>query len=130
MSKRKQTVLMIVATIAAIVLVAVMVVVYRDNNPLESNMFPKCGFYVMTGYKCPGCGGQRAVHYLLNGEFKESFKQNPLFHIAALYIITVLILKTPLFYPRHKKVLYALTGLYACIIWFVGIIAFWILRNI
>ena len=130
MSKRKQTVLMIVATIAAIVLVAVMVVVYRDNNPLESNMFPKCGFYVMTGYKCPGCGGQRAVHYLLNGEFKESFKQNPLFHIAVLYIITVLVLKTPLFYPRHKKVLYALTGLYACIIWFVGIIAFWILRNI
>ena len=130
MSKRKQTVLMIVATIAAIVLVAVMVVVYRDNNPMESNMFPKCGFYFMTGYKCPGCGGQRAVHYLLNGEFKESFKQNPLFHIAALYIITVLILKTPLFYPRHKKVLYALTGLYACIIWFVGIIAFWILRNI
>ena len=130
MSKRKRTVLMIVAAIAAIVLVAVMVVVYRNNNPLESNMFPRCGFYVATGYKCPGCGGQRAVHYLLNGEFKESFRQNPLFHIAALYIITVLILKTPLFYPRHKKVLYALTGLHACIIWFVGIIAFWILRNI
>ena len=120
----------ILTTIAVIVLVAVMVVLYRNHNPLESNWFPKCGFYVMTGYKCPGCGGQRAVHYLLNGEFKESFKQNPLFHIAALYIITVLVLKTPLFYPRHKKVLYALTGLHACIIWFVGIIAFWILRNI
>ncbi|MBQ1697888.1 MAG: DUF2752 domain-containing protein [Bacteroidales bacterium] len=123
-------ILYIVATIAVIVLVAVVVVFYRNNNPLESKQFPKCGFYVATGYKCPGCGGQRAVHYLLNGEFKESFKQNPLFHIGALYMITVMLLKTPLFYPRHQRLLYALTGLYACIGWLVGIIAFWILRNI
>ena len=122
--------LYIVATIAIIALVVVMVVVYRNNNPLESNRFPKCGFYAATGYKCPGCGGQRAVHYLLNGEFKESFKQNPLFHIGALYVITVMLLKTPLFFPRHKRLLYALTGMTACISWLVGIIAFWILRNV
>jgi len=122
--------LYIVAAIAVIVLVVAMVVIYRNHNPLESNMFPKCGFYVATGYKCPGCGGQRAVHYLLNGEFKESFKQNPLFHIGALYVITVMLLKTPLFFPRHKRLLYALTGMTACISWLVGIIAFWILRNV
>jgi hypothetical protein len=123
-------ILYIFAAIAVIALLAVMVVVYRNNNPLETRMFPKCGFYVATGYKCPGCGGQRAVHYLLNGEFKESFKQNPLFHIGALYVITVMLLKTPLFFPRHKRLLYALTGMTACISWLVGIIAFWILRNV
>lgn len=123
-------ILYIFAAIAVIALLAVMVVVYRNNNPLETKMFPKCGFYVATGYKCPGCGGQRAVHYLLNGEFKESFKQNPLFHIGALYVITVMLLKTPLFFPRHKRLLYALTGMTACISWLVGIIAFWILRNV
>ena len=123
-------ILYIFAAIAVIALLAVMVVVYRNNNPLETRMFPKCGFCVATGYKCPGCGGQRAVHYLLNGEFKESFKQNPLFHIGALYVITVMLLKTPLFFPRHKRLLYALTGMTACISWLVGIIAFWILRNV
>ena len=130
MNDTGRKVLMIIATIAVIALVAAMVVVYRNNNPLESNRFPKCGFYVATGYKCPGCGGQRAVHYLLNGEFKESFRQNPLFHVGMLYIITVLLLKSPLFFPRHKRLLYAITGLTACISWLVGIIAFWILRNI
>ncbi|MBQ5577216.1 MAG: DUF2752 domain-containing protein [Bacteroidales bacterium] len=130
MNDTGRKVLMIIATIAVIALVAAMVVVYRNNNPLESNRFPKCGFYVATGYKCPGCGGQRAVHYLLNGEFKESFKQNPLFHIGWLYIITVMILKSPLMFPKHTRLLYALTGLHACIIWLVGIIAFWILRNV
>ncbi|MCR5455519.1 MAG: DUF2752 domain-containing protein [Bacteroidales bacterium] len=120
----------IVAAIIVIALVAVMVVVYRNNNPLETNTFPKCSFYVATGYKCPGCGGQRAVHYLLNGEFVESFKQNPLLHVVAWYVITVLLLRSPLFFPRHQRILNALTGLTACVLWLVGIIAFWILRNV
>ncbi|MBR3713959.1 MAG: DUF2752 domain-containing protein [Bacteroidales bacterium] len=130
MQQHHHNIIWILTAIAVIVLVTVMVVVYRNNNPLENKWFPKCGFYVVTGYKCPGCGGQRAVHYLLNGEFRESFKQNPLFHVGWIYIITVLILKSPLMYPKHTRLLNALTGLYACIIWLVGIIAFWILRNI
>lgn len=130
MQKFGHTILWILATIVAVVALTVMVVVYRNNNPLETNIFPKCGFYVMTGYKCPGCGGQRAVHYLLNGEFKESFRQNPLLHVAGLYFMTVLILKIPFITRRHKRLLYALTGLGACISWLVGIIAFWILRNV
>ena len=121
---------LILSAIAVIAIVAVMVVIYRDHNPLESNWFPKCGFYAMTGYKCPGCGGQRAVHYFLNGEFGESFRQNPLFHVGTLYIIIVLMLKTPQLSQRYPKLLNALTGIHACVIWFVGIIAFWILRNV
>ena len=121
---------MILGTIAVIAIMAVVVVIYRDHNPLESRMFPKCGFYAMTGYKCPGCGGQRAVHYLLNGEFMESFRQNPLFHVGTLYIMVVLLLKVPLFAQRFTKLRNALTGIYACLIWLVGIIAFWILRNV
>ena len=77
--QRSKTILWILAAIAAIAIVAVMVVVYRDHNPMESNLFPKCSFYVLTGYQCPGCGGQRAVHYLLNGHLKESFLRHLLF---------------------------------------------------
>ncbi len=130
MQQHHHNLIWILATIAVIALVAVVVVIYRNHNPLESNLFPKCGFYVMTGYKCPGCGGQRAVHYLLNGEFRESFRQNPMFHIGALYVFVVLLLKSPLMYPKHTRLLNALTGIHACMIWFVGIVAFWILRNV
>ncbi len=130
MQQHHHNLIWILATIAVIALVAVVVVIYRNHNPLESNLFPKCGFYVMTGYKCPGCGGQRAVHYLLNGEFRESFRQNPMFHIGALYVFIVLVLKSPLMYPKHTRLLNALTGIHACMIWFVGIVAFWILRNV
>lgn len=130
MQQHHHNLIWILATIAVIALMAVVVVIYRNHNPLESNLFPKCGFYVMTGYKCPGCGGQRAVHYLLNGEFRESFRQNPMFHIGALYVFVVLVLKSPLMYPKHMRLLNALTGIHACMIWFVGIVAFWILRNV
>jgi hypothetical protein len=130
MQQHHHNLIWILATIAVIALMAVVVVIYRNHNPLESNLFPKCGFYVMTGYKCPGCGGQRAVHYLLNGEFRESFRQNPMFHIGALYVFVVLLLKSPLMYPKHTRLLNALTGIHACMIWFVGIVAFWILRNV
>jgi len=130
MQQHHHNLIWILATIAVIALMAVVVVIYRNHNPLESNLFPKCGFYVMTGYKCPGCGGQRAVHYLLNGEFRESFRQNPMFHIGALYVFVVLVLKSPLMYPKHTRLLNALTGIHACMIWFVGIVAFWILRNV
>ncbi len=130
MQQHHHNLIWILATIAVIALVAVVVVIYRNHNPLESNLFPKCGFYVMTGYKCPGCGGQRAVHYLLNGEFRESFRQNPMFHIGALYVFVVLLLKSPLMYPKHTRLLNVLTGIHACMIWFVGIVAFWILRNV
>lgn len=123
-------VFIIIFAIIAIVTMVVMVKIYRDNNPLESNKFPKCSFYVTTGYKCPGCGCQRAIHYLLNGEFVESFRQNPLFHVGITYIITVLVLRLPWLNPKFSQLHDTLTGYWACVLWLVGIIAFGVLRNV
>jgi len=30
--------------------------VYKIYNPIETDIFPKCPFLYLTGYKCPGCG--------------------------------------------------------------------------
>lgn len=47
-------------------------------NPVEHSFFPKCLFHAMTGLDCPGCGGLRATHQLLNGHLLAAFQLNPL----------------------------------------------------
>lgn len=43
------------------------------------NHFPlQCPFKYITGIPCPGCGGSRALIYLLNGDIKEALHMNPL----------------------------------------------------
>ncbi|WP_093364605.1 DUF2752 domain-containing protein [Sphingobacterium wenxiniae] len=53
---------------------------------MEHTWFPKCPLKVCTGLDCAGCGSQRAIHYLLNGEFQEAFHQNALLIPAIPYI--------------------------------------------
>lgn len=36
-----------------------------------------CPFHELTGLYCPGCGGTRAVKYLLKGELVKSFIYHP-----------------------------------------------------
>lgn len=45
-------------------------------DPKEYSLFPRCVFYSLTGLKCAGCGGQRALHSLLRGEFLQALKYN------------------------------------------------------
>jgi hypothetical protein len=48
-------------------------------NPVEHSFFPKCFFHSLTGLDCPGCGGLRATHRLLHGDFLAALKLNALF---------------------------------------------------
>ena len=47
-------------------------------DPARHAFFPVCLFKRLTGYDCPGCGGLRAFHHLLRGDFWEAFRLNPL----------------------------------------------------
>ena len=50
-------------------LLAVMAgVVYFTFDPAQEAYFPRCTFLTLTGYQCPGCGSQRALHALLHGD--------------------------------------------------------------
>ncbi|MCQ2249606.1 MAG: DUF2752 domain-containing protein [Bacteroidales bacterium] len=120
----------ILIAVAAIIFVAAMAFVYFKYNPLESNMFPKCGFYVITGWKCPGCGSQRALHFLLHGQFAESFRQNPLLWVGGIYIAVTQLMRLRWFGPRCEQLRLSLTGLWASVFWLVAIIAYWVLRNV
>lgn len=43
-----------------------------------------CLFHAMTGLYCPGCGGTRAVGYLLQGRLLLSLRYHPLVLYAVL----------------------------------------------
>ncbi|WP_407533038.1 DUF2752 domain-containing protein [Elizabethkingia anophelis] len=106
------------------------VCIFYQYNPETSGFFLQCPFKLLTGYDCPGCGSQRALHALLHGEIKQSFAYNPLFIIAIPYVILGFIFnhdKVKAKYPGLRKVLFGQKAIY--IILFI-VIAFWLLRNL
>ena len=46
--------------------------------PDQYRFYPRCAFYALTGWQCPGCGGLRAAHHLLHGDFVGAWRLNPL----------------------------------------------------
>jgi hypothetical protein len=50
-------------------------------DPSAQAWFPQCLFKKLTGWSCPACGGQRALHALLHGDFAVAAKLNPLLFV-------------------------------------------------
>lgn len=108
--------------------VAALVFVFFRFNPENSNLFPKCIFLQLTGYKCPGCGSQRAIHSLLNLHIAEAFRYNALLVsmiplIALMFLAIILRKKFPKFYNLLNSIPLIIFLLCITILW-------WILRNI
>lgn len=109
--------------------VILVVLVYKKLNPLYSNIFPKCPFYYITGYKCPGCGSQRAIHELLNGNLKNAFSQNQLLVLSIPYIIFGFIVDK---FNKKNKLLFIrkyLYGQHAIYIIIIILFSFTFIRN-
>jgi len=106
-------------------------IIYSLFDPANTDLFPKCPFRQITGYKCPGCGSQRAIHHLLNFDIPGAFRENFLLVISIPYIITGaifdLIKKPSVKLLRWRKFFF---GTKAIFIVLGTIILFWILRNI
>jgi hypothetical protein len=112
------------------VVVAALAIIYYRYNPAKYGLFPKCPFYVLTGFNCPGCGSQRAIHCLLNGDVKGAFGYNlllvvslPFLGIHFFYKIKSILVKKDL---RWKLIYHPLTPK----VIFVVTVLFWIIRNI
>ncbi|MDR2361855.1 MAG: DUF2752 domain-containing protein [Prevotellaceae bacterium] len=97
-------------------------------NPAEIP-FPPCPFYKLTGFQCPGCGTQRALHSLLHGEWEEAFLYNPILIPALALIALLLYLNSFDGKKRFPTIHRILSG--SAFIWgmLAVIILYWIGRN-
>ncbi len=53
------------------------VLIYYFFNPSTAFFIP-CPLLYITGFYCPGCGSQRAIHLLMHGDLIGAFRFNPL----------------------------------------------------
>lgn len=120
-----------VGPILIVILFAGIAVTYKYLDPSVVPIFPRCPFRLLTGYLCPGCGSQRAIHHLLNLDIAGAWSMNPLLVIALPYLLLGLILQ-PLSHrsARGARLLDQLYGYQASIVVLVVIVLFWIGRNI
>ena len=66
--------------------------------PFGNSPYPDCTFHRLTGYRCPGCGGTRALHSLLHGEIGAAWSYNQLITIliaGCVIFATMVIMRTP-----------------------------------
>ncbi len=105
-----------------------LVVIYAID-PRNPGSYPLCPFLGLTGYHCPGCGTLRALHQLCHGQLVSAVGYNPL-TIASLPFIAYSYVygltkafrfsPIPTIFIPHRWI-WAL---------FVGVVSFWIRRNI
>ena len=95
---RKGSVLPVVISVAAAIVLTAAIFLYSEFDPAGSVFWPKCPFHLLTGLECPGCGSQRAVHSLLNGDLLSAVAvfcrkaEMVLYHGPAVRVILAVIL--------------------------------------
>jgi len=113
------------------ILLLVLLLLYKEFKPGEAAYFPDCPFKKITGLDCAGCGTQRAVHYILNGDIKSAWAMNPLLLLSIPYIAFGLSYSKVIRNSELKsKIRNKLYGLRSTYFWLTIIILFWIGRNL
>ena len=118
-------------TLIVILAIAALMVfgfIYYAVDPTSSALFPQCGFLTLTGYKCPGCGSQRAIHALLNGDVAAAFRHNAMLFIAVPWILLCLFAETQR--VRHPRLYARLHPPVLIWLFLAMLLAWWLLRNI
>ena len=102
--------------------------IYYALDPSQSGMFPRCTFLTLTGYKCPGCGSQRAIHALLHGDVVGAFKYNALLLISIPWIALCLYAETQRI--RNPRLYTRINAPQLMWLFLATVLLWWLLRNI
>lgn len=127
MIKEKEQLSRILITSATVILATLL---YFFFDARYYSFFPRCIFYTLTGFLCPGCGSQRAVSSLLHGDVMQALHFNVLVVASFPFILfsfTVSIVNAFITAPLIQKVFYY--PLFVKIVLAV-VIFFFVFRNI
>ncbi len=119
----------IIATIIIAVIVAIAFNSYFFDTSHEQ-LAPKCPFLLLTGYRCPGCGTQRALHALMHLHIAEAFRYNPFLFFALPYALFLAWLQSWGGSRKHPRLDRLVNGSKGIMTVFFLIVAYWILRNV
>lgn len=109
-------------------------VFYYCVNPVDSRFAPRCLMKLVTGYQCPSCGAQRAIHAFLHRRIAEAVSYNLFFIVAIPFLLltvySVIMMKRPS--PSRLTVsLYNFcTSRYTIYSYIAAYFLWWIVRNI
>ncbi|MCL2040601.1 MAG: DUF2752 domain-containing protein [Bacteroidales bacterium] len=94
-----------------------------------SRIFP-CIFYKLTGYQCPGCGTQRALHSLLHLKIKQGLLYNQILILAIPLVLLLIYLEHFNGKNRFPKLYKTLSGKTFIMITLIFILIYWVGRNV
>src|SRR5690606_10121696 len=105
------------------------ILIYYFFNPSSVFSIP-CPMYYISGFYCPGCGSQRAIHSLLHGDIHGAFRFNSLMVLTLPILIYGLgiTIANWIFGTQYRAMLFY-SKLF--IFGYFGIaILYWVLRNL
>ena len=114
--------------IAVVLLVLVGAVLFYVFVPPE--YWPRCWWLMLTGTKCPGCGSQRAIAAMLQGDFLQAVSYNPILVVGIPYFLLSVWVdcgKNSNLKQRVRSLFFSAKALKITV---VVIIAYWIGRNL
>lgn len=101
MEKKQRTVVAVAVVAAA----AAILCFYAVVDPC-SGWMPRCPVKMLSGWDCPGCGSQRAIHALLNGDFAGAWHSNAMMILAMPVSAAAVVAEMfPGRFPRVRKVM-------------------------
>ena len=106
------------------------VIVYTLFDPTHYVWMPKCPFHLLTGWNCPACGIQRAVHAMLHGRFMEALSYNYFFVISVPYLLILLVVEVLKRIPTGETFIRAVEHPVIARIYIVLFIVWGVLRNL
>lgn len=115
-----------ITAVAAVIAAVTAVVVYGSVDPSSSGLMPRCSFKALTGYDCPGCGFQRALHAALNGDIAGAWDFNPFL----FFIIPIGLLYAWVEFGSNDKLRRVLMSKASLLILLTATIVWWVARNL
>lgn len=105
-------------------------ILYYLVNPLQSNFPIQCPWHLLTGTQCPACGFQRALYFLLHGNFLEALSYNYFFIFSIPYAFLAIVATWYNYhhvFDRLRAFVYHRLTLQTYIVLYFG---WWIIRNL